>query len=163
MPERIVVSNTSPLLYLHQIGQLPLLRDLYGEILVPLAVRDELLKGQALGISVPVISDLAWVVMMAPSSSDLLVEMNDLGAGEAEAIGLALSLPGALLLLDDSQGRAVAERRGIELTGTIGVLIKAKKKGLLPEVKPLLEKLRETSMNLSPVLLRRALQLAGES
>jgi hypothetical protein len=54
MPDRFVVSNTSPLLYLHQIGQLDLLRQLYGRVVVPEAVAKELARGAQLGIAVPV-------------------------------------------------------------------------------------------------------------
>lgn len=161
--ERVVVSNTSPLLYLHQVGHLGLLRDLYGRIRIPSAVRTELQAGAEQGVSVPDLSALGWVDEQALPDRILLPLVIDLGAGEAEAIALALSSPGSLLILDDRQGRRIARFSGVTFTGTLGVLVKARQVGLLPSVAPVIEALRETTMHLTPDLIEMVLKNAGEA
>src|SRR5262245_56047025 len=134
MPDRMVISNTSPLLYLHQIKRIGLLRDLYREVYVPLAVEAELSKGAALGCSTPDLSALSWVHLQPLADRSLLPMIADLGPGEAEAIALGLANPGCLLLLDDAVGRKVAGKRGLAFTGTLGVLIRSKQEGLFPDL-----------------------------
>ena len=112
-PERIVVSNTSPLLYLHQIGHLELLRQLYGRVRIPSAVRAELQAGEQLGISVPDLLSLEWIQEQALTERVLLPVVIDLGSGEAEAIALALSSSDSLLILDDQLGRRIARLSGV--------------------------------------------------
>jgi predicted nucleic acid-binding protein len=94
MPDRRVICNTSPLLYLFQVGQLDLLQSLYQEVHVPRAVQGELLAGAALGCLTPDISKLAWLKVQPVLDRSLLPIVVDLGPGEAEAIALALSSPG---------------------------------------------------------------------
>ncbi len=86
-----------------------------------------------------------------------------LDEGEREAITLALDTPGTLLLIDEIKGRAVATRLGVAVTGTIGVLLKAKQRKLIPAVRPLLDELRsQTNYHLSPALVAAALKAADE-
>ena len=162
-PERIVISNTSPLLYLHQVGHLDLLRRIYGRVRIPSAVRMELQAGAAQGIAVPDLSALGWVDEQAVTERVLLPTVVDLGPGEAEAIALALSFPGSLLILDDRMGRRIARLSGVTCTGTLGVLLKAKQVGLLSSVAPVIERLRETTMHLTPELIAVVLKDAGEA
>jgi predicted nucleic acid-binding protein len=133
MPDRKVICNTSPLLYLFQVGQLSLLHGLYGEIFVPLAVESELRAGAALGCLAPDVSQHAWLHVQPLLDRSLLPEVADLGPGEAEAIALALSNPGSLLILDDSLGRETSRRRGLTYTGTLGVLVRRKRRGCFRE------------------------------
>ena len=163
MPERGVVCNTSPLLYLHQVGLLELLPRLYRLVLIPPAVRDELRRGAEQGVSVPDVENLSWLEIHAVKDPTLLPTIVDLGAGEAEAIALALFHPGSLLILDDDLGRRIARLNGLTVTGTLGVLIKAKRDGLLPAVAPALEALQRTTMWLSNDLIRLVLAEAGEA
>lgn len=163
MPERRVVCNTSPLLYLHQVNQLELLSLLYGQVLIPPAVRAELRRGADQGVDVPDIQAMTWIEVRSLQDTTLLPTVVDLGAGEAEAIALALFLPGALLILDDDLGRRIARLNSIRYTGTLGVLIKAKQEGFLPRVGPVLEALQGTTMWLSHDLIRTVLDEAGEA
>jgi predicted nucleic acid-binding protein len=82
--------------------------------------------------------------------------------GEASAIALALESPGCTLILDDYKARKIAENLGIDITGTIGVIVKAKLKGIIPSIKPLLEKIRTTNFSLSPDIEILALKEAQE-
>jgi predicted nucleic acid-binding protein len=162
-PERIVVSNTSPLLYLHQIGHLELLQQLYGQVRIPPAVRMELYAGAQLGISVPNLRSLMWIKEQALAERVLLPVVVDLGSGEAEAIALALASPGSLLILDDRLGRRIARLIRVTCTGTLGVLLKAKQVGLLPSVTPAVTALRDTTMHLTSELIEMVLKEAGEA
>ena len=91
MPE--VICNTSPLQYLHQIGQLGLLPRLVGRVIVPVAVVDELAVGRAAGVSLPDPTTLEWVVIQRPASEKALRLITDLGPGESEVLMLGLELP----------------------------------------------------------------------
>ncbi len=162
MLDRMVISNTSPLVYLHQVDRIGLLRELYREVTVPPAVETELRKGAALGCSTPDLSTLPWVRVQPLQDRSLLPMIADLGPGESEAIALGLANPGCLLLLDDALGRKIAGRRGLVYTGTLGVLVKSKKEGLLSKITPVIENLRRTTMYLSPELISAVLQEAGE-
>ncbi len=92
MPEKNVICNTSPLLYLHQVSQLELLSKLYGTVIVPRAVEEELLAGQDRGLDVPEISAIDWTHIRAPMGESVLPAIMDLGRGEAEVIALGLEL-----------------------------------------------------------------------
>ncbi len=161
-PELKTISNTSPLLYLHQIAQLDLLPALYSRLLVPRAVERELSAGQALGIDVPHIQTLGWIEIAEPANPALIPHTTDLGQGEAEAIALGVQHPGSLLILDDRLGRQIANLYSLRYTGTLGVLIKAKQRGLLSTIKPALQQLRERGFWLSEAIIAQALALAGE-
>lgn len=162
MPD-LVISNTSPLLYLHQAGCLQLLPELYGEIVVPTAVEQELLAGQRQGVDVPVVGELDWCLVRSVSAMATLPTVVDLGQGEAEVIAIGLETPGSLLILDDQLGRRIARFYELTLTGTLGVLIKAKQQGLLEEIAPVMKRLQQSGMWLTEQIVRDVLGLAGES
>lgn len=162
MPDRQVISNTSPLLYLHQVRQLEILRKLYGVVTIPTAVEQELARGSRLGYAVPPLSDIDWIRVRQIADSDLLPTIIDLGAGEAEVLALGLEIPNSLLILDDQLGRRIARLNQLTLTGTLGVLVRAKERGVLDAVKPVIENLQRTSMHLHEDLVRMVLEQAGE-
>ncbi len=81
---------------------------------------------------------------------------------ESSAIALALEIPGSTVILDDYKARKIAEQLGIPYTGTIGVIIKAKLKGIIPSVKPFLEKIKKTDFRLSAEIEIQALKEANE-
>ncbi len=90
-----------------------------------------------------------------------LLEMQ-VDKGEASALTLAIETPGSIIIVDDYRARKVAEKLHINYTGTIGVIIKAKLKGIIPSIKPLLTKIKETDFRISAELEKQALQEAGE-
>jgi predicted nucleic acid-binding protein len=160
LPE--VISDTSPLQYLHQLGLLHILPALAGHVIVPSAVEGELLVGRELGIDLPDLGSLDWVEIRQPNSRPALPLINDLGPGETETLMLALELPASIVLLDDGLARRVAESLEIQFTGTLGLLLDAKKQGLIPSLRPLLDQLQTLRFRLSPQTRSTILELAGE-
>jgi predicted nucleic acid-binding protein len=161
MPD--VISNTTPLLYLHQLGCLDFLPQLYQQVFVPQAVVEELHQGELKGFDVPSLNTLAWVRVEAVASLDLQRLTGALDSGEREAIALALAKSDPLLILDDAAARAHAQTLGIRLTGTLGVLVKAKQSGLITAIRPCLDQLEKLGFYFSTHVRARILGLAGES
>ncbi len=141
MPETTVIVNTSPLLYLHQVGQLELLQKLYSVVTVPLAVTRELEVGTQQGIDVPKIDAIEWIQVRPVASAVLVPAVIDLGQGEAEVLALGLEIPGSLLIFDDKLARRIADLYHLKYTGTLGILVKAKQLGYLASVAPVIRQL----------------------
>lgn len=139
-----IVSNTSPIINLAFAGLLDLLPQLYGAISVPQAVWDEIV---VYGNSQPGAAELqqaAWVHLKKTSNSELVHALRqELDAGEAEAIVLALELQADILLMDERLGRETAQHLGLRCVGLIGVLVEAKSKLLIPTIRPHLDLLRQ--------------------
>jgi predicted nucleic acid-binding protein len=161
LPE--VISDTSPLQYLHQLGFLHILPALVGRIVVPPSVERELLVGRELGFNVPDLGKLDWVEIRRPTSRPALPLVNDLGPGETETLMLALEMHGSTALLDDGLARRVAEILEVRFTGTLGLLLDAKQKGLVPALRPLLDELQTLRFRVSPQTRSTILDRAGET
>ena len=161
MPEAIC--DTSVLQYLHQLGKLDLLHQLIGRVIVPPAVVDELAVGRERGLNLPDPERINWIEVRSPSSAPALPLVTDLGAGETEALALALEQPGTPVLLDDGLARRTARRLGVPLTGTLGLLLDAKKAGHVPAVAPLLDQLQALGFRLDTNTRRFVLDLAAET
>ena len=160
MPE--VICNTSPLQYLHQIGLLHILPALAGRVTVPPAVLEEISAGQGLGVNLPDLSGLGWIVIRGPVSLAPLRLVTDLGPGETQVLALALETPDSMIILDDSLARQTAETLKVRFTGTLGLLLDAKKAGLLSVVAPLLDQLQALRFRLAPHTRTAILKMAGE-
>lgn len=159
-----VVSDTSPLTNLAAIGELDLLRGLFGQITIPEAVWQELNAG---GTSWPGRDEVArsdWIVRHAPGNLALFTALRrDLDVGESASIALALDLSADLILMDELDGRHQARRQGLTTMGVVGVLLLAKRRRLIPAVRPLLDALRERAhFWLAQDLYDRAVKEAGE-
>ena len=149
MPE-LVIADASGLILLQKIEALDLLRQLYDTIVTTPVVAAEY------GLPLP-----PWIRPEAAADvarQELLAKQVD--AGEASAI--ALARPGCVLILDDYKARKLAERLALSLTGTFGLLLRAKRQGLIPVVKPLLDKVRQTNFRFSAVIEMEVLRQAGE-
>src|SRR5437868_1303185 len=139
-----VVSDTSVINYLAAIGQTELLRIQFGKIFVPPAVWKELHAASRLpgAAAADLAQQSGWLVVQGPKPSLLLSQLRaDLDVGEAEAIALACELKPAIVLLDEADGRAEAERLGLSIIGTAGILAGARQAGRLKKIKPLLDNL----------------------
>ena len=139
----IVVSNTSPLIALARAGRLDLLQAIHGEIIVPDAVFNEITVAGAGEPGAHEVATMSWIKRQPALNRQLVNALGlDLDAGEAEAIALAMECQADLILLDERMGRHAAQRMGLKVTGTLGILIAAKDRGLLASVRPLLDALR---------------------
>ncbi len=160
----IVVSNTSPIVNLARIKQVDLLKQLYGKIIIPQAVYDEIVVAGSGQPGVEQVQARQWIETRQLTTRTLASSLTiELDPGEAEAIALALELKASLLLVDEKRGRKVAERFGLRRLGLCGLLIEAKSKSLIVAVKPVLDDLiTEAGFRVSPVLYRRVLETARE-
>jgi predicted nucleic acid-binding protein len=161
----IVIADAGPLIHLSLIGSLGLLPELYGRILIPDLVYDEVVKsGEGLPGSREV-AGAAWIAVEShdPESDLFRLLRGDLDAGEAAAICLAIDRHAEWFLSDDRPARLTAERLGIQVRGSAGILVAAKRKGLVPRVEPLLLRMREEGVWLSQELITKVLQSIGES
>ena len=138
----IVVSDTSPVLNLARIGRLELLPLLYGEVLIPSAVYQELTRSKKdlpPAIDLP---SLPWLKVATAKDQNRVQELReDLDPGEAEAIVLAIECRADLLLVDERRGRRTATAAGLTVTGLLGVVARAKQAGLIDLAKPVLDEL----------------------
>jgi predicted nucleic acid-binding protein len=121
-----VISNTSPLLYLYRIGAINWLPKLFDEIWTPDAVKSELLAGRGKGFDVPNPADFTWIQIINPKSMPSEWLTLDLGAGELAGMALALENPKYVVLLDDMLARRTAQAAGLQVWGTLKVLLEAK-------------------------------------
>jgi predicted nucleic acid-binding protein len=160
LPE--IICNTSPLQYLHQLDVLHVLRELVKTITVPPAVQQELETGRRLGLNLPDLQTLDWIVVRRPSSSVALPLVTDLGSGEREVLALALETPDSVCILDDSLARQVAKMLRLRITGTLGILIDAKRRGIISAVGPFLDQLQSFGFRLAPQTRAAVLRLVSE-
>ena len=160
----IVVGDASPLIALASIGQLKLLRGLYGSILVPAGVAAEIAEAGYLDLAQEAVEAGEWIETREVSDRALVSALEiQLDHGESEAIALAIEREADLLLMDERRGRQIATRLGVHVIGVLGILIAGKTAGLISEVRPLLDSLeRETGFRLSSSLRDRVLETAGE-
>ena len=163
MPEVSIVSDTSPLLYLGRIGQLAVLPQLFSRVYVPEQVAGELEAGRLICGDTPDPRQLPWVelVSVAPALIAALPS-NTLGLGECATIAYARSHGPMLVALDDRRARMLARQLALPVVGLVGLLVRAKKAGLLPAVKPCLEAAQSRGFYLHPDTYTQALLLVGE-
>jgi uncharacterized protein len=160
----IIVSNTSPINNLAAAGHLSLLEQLYGNIIIPVAVSQELSAVQTPIAVATQVQASPWIqVRQVGNFATVATILLRVDRGEAEAIALALELNADLLLIDERKGRAVASSLGISMTGVLGVLIEAKSKGLILAVKPVLnDVITRAGFWVQPDLYTSILNAVGE-
>jgi predicted nucleic acid-binding protein len=105
---------------------------------------------------------MSWITVRTVRVPEVIQLITDLGPGEAQVLALALEEPGSLVILDDGFARAVAKARAIHLTGTAGVLLKAKQEGHIVSVTPLLDTLIQLGFRLSDATRVAIVALAQE-
>ena len=156
------ISNTSPLLYLHRVGVLEWLPQLFDSVWVPEAVVRELEVGRDAGYDVPVAVDHPWLAIVNPKITPVHWLALDLGPGELGAMALALEHPSRVVLLDDLLARRTAAAAGLQVWGTLRVLLEGKGRGLVADVAPLIDRLTAAGLWVSADVRQRILNLAGE-
>jgi predicted nucleic acid-binding protein len=160
----MIISDTSPLMNLAVVGHLELLHELYDTVIIPEVVWNELSNLSSQHPEVAVVQTLSWLERQRVTFRAVVDALQaELDIGEAEAIALAVEKQADLLLIDERRGRQVATRMGLTYIGLMGILLEAKRKGFLPEVKPVLDDLiAKAGFWVSHELYTRVLQTAGE-
>ena len=158
-----VVCNMSPLILFAKIRRLGLLIQLYDELIIPASVLDEVCAKP--GREEKQIQALLRSRKFRMQKATMRTSGGlppDLGVGEQEAIALALETKADLVVLGNWQGRRVARERGLSITGTVGVLVEARKRGVIPSVRRELDRLVEAGMWIGEAFYHRILQEFGE-
>lgn len=161
----IVVSDTSPLSSLFLIGKLELLPGVFGKIIVPPKVMEELLVLETDFLrNLSELKSAVWLEIQAPTNWQEVARLNQfIDAGESEAIVLAQELQADFLLIDDKQGREAADAEGLKTIGVLGVFVLAKKAGLVNLVRPLMDDLRlKAKFRIQEQLYLKVLRQVGE-
>ena len=155
----IIVSDTTPLNYLILIGQVHILHELYDSVLVPQSVFDEMQRaGTPAEVRAWIAARPEWVEVRTVQVLDPSLK---LGAGESEAITLAIELHADALLLDDMKARREAQRRGLTVTGTLAVLAAAARRGLV-DLPTAITRLQQTTFRAPTALIQSLLDLDRE-
>jgi len=160
----IVVADAGPLIALGRLGRIELLPRIFAKIIVPQIVFEETQFYPDLADARAILASRQAGVFMVDSTLTGLAGIppdEDLDAGEAAAISIAASR-GFGILIDDMHGRTVATTLNLSVIGTVGVLIMARQRGMIPLVTPLLEDLVASGYRLSTELVRSALRQVGE-
>lgn len=158
----IVVSDAGPLIYLGAVGHLSLLHLLFDRVVVPDAVWREVVVVGADRPGAAATRAATWIQVLHADDRAVEPFRDRLDAGEAEAIVLASAVHADLLLIDDQAGRQLAAELGLTIIGTLGVLVRAKRSGLLPEVRPVVEAIVALGFRATPDLIEKVAALAGE-
>lgn len=120
-------------------------------------------QGRAIGIDLPDIRALPWVKIQAPEGFDKVPMAADLGAGEKEVLALGLQVPAAVVILDDRLGRLYAKALKLTVSGTLGILLRARSEGRIAEIEPLLDQLDRLGFRLSARTRAAIVKQSGEA
>ena len=158
----IVVSDTSPVIALIRINQIQLLPALFQEVIIPSSVKKELDAARFNEAELTTYNNCSWLTEKSVKGK---INLNsDLDKGEIEAIALAKELHADFLLIDEKAGREAALKEGVRIIGVVGLLLLAKRNGLVKEVKILLDALiAKSDFWISERLYNSVLVQAGES
>lgn len=157
-----VIANSTPLINLAKIGRFELLRALFGQILIPPSVWDELVVGGAGKVGSKEVTQANWIEVRRPSDSALLRLLSaSLDRGEAEAVALAEELGADLVLLDEFQGRQAATQLGLKVRGTLGLLAEGFRRELIEDIRTDLDDLVSEGTWITPKLIDQVLRSLG--
>lgn len=146
------VSNSACLIALGRIGRLDLLSKSFETVNIPPAVQSELGR------------NIKWLIVKSVQNKAVVNSLKtQLDDGESEAIALAMELGDVFIVLDDKKARRIAKQLGLKVIGTVGLLLRAKKKCIVTEIKPILDALQEVDFRISDTVYQEALRLAEEA
>ena len=158
---RKVIVNSTPLIILSKIGELEILKNLYGDIMIPRAVFEEVTRKNDLAKEKILNSE--WIkILEVQDKSDRKIYQAKLHDGEVEVMMLAKEISADLLIIDDNAAKKTAKFLGFTVTGTLGILLKAKAEKIISEVRPILEKMLAEKFYISDEILNLVLKTARE-
>lgn len=158
---RKIISNTTPILSLLKINKLEILKELYGQVIIPNAVYQEVEAGKHKEFYKD-LTQFDWLIIKDIKDTNSREYFIDFDDGEAEVLILAKEINADLVILDEILGRRYAEILKFNLTGTLGVLLKAKEKKIIKSLKELLNELTEKGTWLNPKLINTVLEISNE-
>ena len=154
----VVISNSSPVIHLAKINKLNLLEKLYTKVIVPEKVYLECTETTQYHQEIQLISNSTWMTTLHIKDIRLFnLLYTEIDAGEAESLVLALEKDADLVLLDDMEARIKARSLGLNVTGTLGVLLKANNQGLITSLYEEINKLEQTGFWISSDLKDKVL------
>jgi len=156
------VANASPLILLGKIGQLALLTQLADELVIPEVVLREVSAKPDGEEAIDELVGTSGVRIELDRSVSKVIEAWDLGLGESQVLAVSEGDLSSRAVLDDLEARRCAASIDVPVIGTLGVVLRAKRKGVVPAARPLLERLRHEGLYVSTDLLERALKHVGE-
>lgn len=159
--DRIVV-NASPLIVLFKAGLSDLLPQLFTDIRIPNAVWNEILAGGATDAAARALPTTAWLKRIDIPAVPPIITAWDLGPGESEVLSLSLIHPGARAVIDDAAARSCAATLRVPILGTGGILVLAKRHGLINSVTASLGELRSAGLWVSEHITDMLIKMAGE-
>lgn len=162
----IVVSDTSAISGLLQIGQLKILSQVYSNVLIPQAVFNELLAlEKKRNMDIATLTESSHISVEQVKDQQLVNELcKKLDKGESEAIALAIQIKTDFLLIDELEGRAIAKQHGLQIIGLLGVLVEAKRLNFIAAVKPLINDLRvKVGFRVNDTLQETILKMVNEA
>lgn len=154
--------NTSPVIFLTKGNCLDLLQIVNAEIIVPLAVATEIQAYGETDVTAQALASTDWLITLETPPVPSIIQSWDLGAGESAVLTWGYIHPGTKVIIGDLAARRCATTLGIPLKGTLGLVLTAKQRGVIPAARPVLEQLRLTGMYLSDQTMNQALALVGE-
>ena len=159
-----IISDTTPIISLIKINRLDLLEKLFEEVLIPEAVYRELTSNALFENEAKIVKTSSFLKTSSVQnrkSLQLLQAVSGLDDGESEAIILADELKSDVLIMDERKGRKVAEKLGIKITGTVGVLLQSYSENMISsdEIKTYLDQLKNSNIRLSESLIQKALEM----
>jgi predicted nucleic acid-binding protein len=149
---RVIISDTTILIIFNNIGEINILHELYGEILITPEVATEFIEPLPDWIKVEHVKDKKY---------QKIIE-TQLDLGEASAFALAAEFDNVLLLLDDLKARKLANVLKINITGTLGIISKSKQLGIIKALKPILEKITQSNFRISQNIIDEILRINNE-
>lgn len=146
------VCDSSCLIALEKIGHLDLLSQSFSSIIIPPAVENEFSK------------KINWLIVKSVQNIAVVNSLKtQIGDGESETIALAMEMTDTFIVLDDKKARRIAKQLGLKVIGTVGLLLRAKKNGMINEIKPILDALQDVNFRIAETLYKKALRLAKEA
>ena len=157
-----VIINASPLIFLSHGGHLKLLKSFADEVWIPNQVAAEILHRGEDDITARAIGESAWLVTRPIQDIPETVLEWRLGVGESAVIAMGISNPRTEVIIDDLAGRRCAHSLGIPVRGTLGLVLAAKRRGIIPEARPVIDDMKRSGLYLSKRVVDAALAKVGE-
>lgn len=162
MAERRWIINASPLILLGKITKLHLLPQICQNLLIPPAVVQEVRQGSKQDVARGWLLQVEHLFLKETPQPHPIIAAWNLGQGETEVLSYAATHPGYTVVIDDLAARNCALSLGLPMQGTLGILLLAKKDGLLDSLMPEIDALRSAGMRIAPELVQKVAELADE-